>query len=51
MEKEGHFQLLPKKEVTKLLKEKEKLQKYLGGIKEMDRLPSAIFVVDSRKEK
>lgn len=51
MEQEGHYQVLPKKEVTKLMKEKEKLQKYLGGIKEMDRLPAAIFVVDSRKEK
>lgn len=51
MEEEGRYQVLPKKEVTSLMKEKEKLQKYLGGIKEMDRLPAAIFVVDSRKEK
>ncbi len=51
MEEEGRFQVLPKKEVTRLMKEKEKLQKYLGGIKEMDKLPDAIFVVDSRKEK
>ena len=51
MKEDGQLQVLPKKEVTKLMKEKEKLQKYLGGIKEMDKLPSAIYVVDSRKEK
>jgi small subunit ribosomal protein S2 len=51
MENEGTFALLPKKEVIKLKAEKEKLQKNLGGIKEMKRVPGALFVVDPRKEK
>lgn len=51
MENDGSFELLPKKEVIKLRHEKEKLEKNLGGIKDMKRLPSAIFVVDPRKEK
>jgi len=50
METEGKMDLLPKKEVIKLMKTKEKLQSNLGGIAEMKRLPGAIFVVDSRKE-
>ena len=50
MEKEGQFELLPKKEVIKLLVEREKLEKNLGGIREMKKLPGALFVVDPRKE-
>jgi len=50
MEAEGVFNVLPKKEVIKLNAEKEKLEKYLGGIKDMPELPGAIFVVDPRKE-
>jgi len=51
MENDGSFDLLPKKEVIKLRHEKEKLEKNLGGIKDMKKLPAAIFVVDPRKEK
>ena len=51
METDGTFDLLPKKEVVKLKLEIEKLDKYLGGIKDMKKLPSALFVVDPRKEK
>ena len=51
MEEEGVFNVLPKKEVIKLRAEKEKLEKYLNGIKDMPELPAAIFVVDPRKEK
>ena len=50
MEKEGQIELLPKKEVIKLLAEREKLEKNLGGIREMKKLPGALFVVDPRKE-
>ena len=50
MEKEGQFELLPKKEVIKLLAERGKLEKNLGGIREMKKLPGALFVVDPRKE-
>ena len=50
MEEEGVFNVLPKKEVIKLRAEKEKLEKYLNGIKDMPELPAAIFVVDPRKE-
>lgn len=50
MEEDGTFNVLPKKEVIKLNAEKEKLEKYLGGIKDMPELPGAIFVVDPRKE-
>lgn len=50
MQEDGTFDMLPKKEVVKLLHEQEKLEKYLGGVKEMKALPSAIFVVDPRKE-
>ena len=51
MEEEGAFSVLPKKEVAKILKEKEKLTRFLSGIKEMKKLPDALFVVDPRKEK
>ena len=51
MEADGTFDLLPKKEVIKLRLEAERLEKYLGGIREMKKLPGAIFVVDPRKEK
>lgn len=51
MEKDGTFDVLPKKEVIQLKKEMEKLEKNLGGIKNMVNLPGAIFVVDPRKEK
>mgnify|MGYP001012964688 FL=1 len=50
MEKDGTFDLLPKKEVILLKKEAAKLEKNLGGIKEMRRLPSALFVVDPKAE-
>jgi small subunit ribosomal protein S2 len=50
MEEDGTFDVLPKKEVIKLKKEQEKLEKYLGGIKDMSRLPSALFIVDPKKE-
>ena len=51
MQEDGTFDLLPKKEVSKLNLEIEKLEKFLGGIKDMKKLPSALFVVDPRKEK
>jgi small subunit ribosomal protein S2 len=51
MELDGTFEALPKKEVIKLRAEKEKLEKFLGGIKDMHKLPSAIFIVDPKKEK
>ena len=51
MEADGTFDVLPKKEVILLKKQLEKLQKNLGGIKEMKRLPDAIFVVDPKKER
>ena len=51
MEEDGTFNLLPKKEVIKLQLEIEKLEKYLGGIKTMTKLPGALFIVDPRKEK
>ena len=50
MEADGTFDVLPKKEVIGLKKEKSKLEKNLGGIKDMKRLPDAIFVVDPKKE-
>lgn len=50
MENNGHFELLPKKEVSTLRLEKEKLEKNLGGIKDMGRLPDVLFVVDPHKE-
>ena len=50
MEEDGEFEKLPKKEVIKLIAEREKLEKFLGGIKEMKKLPDALFIVDPRKE-
>ncbi len=50
MEEDGTFEVLPKKETVDLLKEKERLLKFLGGIKDMKKLPDAIFVIDPRKE-
>ena len=50
MQEDGTFDMLPKKEVMKHLGEMEKLEKYLGGVKEMKKLPGALFVVDPRKE-
>ncbi len=51
MKEEGEFSLLPKKEVLKLERARERLEKFLGGIKYMDNLPDAVFVVDPKKEK
>lgn len=51
MENDGTFELLPKKEVAQLRNEREKLQRFLGGIKEMKELPDAMFVIDPRKER
>ncbi|MCR4652939.1 MAG: 30S ribosomal protein S2 [Eubacterium sp.] len=51
MQENGTFDVLPKKEVAGLLKELEKLQKNIGGIKDMKKIPDAIFVVDPKKEK
>ena len=51
MEEDGTFAVLTKKEVLALRHEMEKLQKFLGGIKEMNRLPGALFIVDPRKER
>ncbi len=51
MESDGTFERLPKKEVIKLNLEIEKLEKFLGGIKEMKKLPGALFIVDPRKER
>ncbi len=51
MEEEGLFEVLPKKEVMGLLREKERLTRFLGGIRGMDTLPGALFVVDPRKER
>ncbi len=51
MREDGTFDMLPKKEVAKLELELEKLEKFLGGVKEMDQLPKAMFIVDPRKER
>ena len=51
MEEDGTFDVLPKKEVIKLKLERERLEKFLGGIKNMERLPDLLFVVDPKKEK
>ncbi len=51
MEADGTFDLLPKKEVIKLNLEREKLEKFMGGITEMKKMPSAMFIVDPRKER
>ena len=51
MQADGTFDMLPKKEVMKHLGEIAKLEKYLGGVKEMKKLPGALFIVDTRKER
>ena len=51
MAEDGTFDVLPKKEVVNIKKEWDKLEKNLGGIKDMKRIPDAIFVVDPKKEK
>jgi small subunit ribosomal protein S2 len=51
MEEDGTFSVLPKKEVINLRKEMERLEKFLGGIATMDKLPDALFVIDPRKER
>ena len=51
MEADGTFEVLTKKEVQGLRHEMEKLEKYLGGIKEMNKIPGALFIVDPRKER
>ena len=51
MREDGTFEMLPKKEVAKLELELEKLEKFLGGVKTMDKLPKAMFIVDPRKER
>jgi small subunit ribosomal protein S2 len=50
-EEDGTFDVLPKKEVIILRKEKERLEKFLGGIKNMRKLPDALFIIDPRKER
>ena len=51
MQEDGTFDLLPKKEVIKLNLEIEKLEKFMGGIKDMTSMPGALFIVDPRKER
>ncbi|WP_044642678.1 30S ribosomal protein S2 [Risungbinella massiliensis] len=51
MEEDGTFDVLPKKEVVLLKKEQARLEKFLGGIKNMKKLPDAIFIIDPRKER
>lgn len=51
MKEDGTFDVLPKKEVVLLNKEMDRLEKFLGGIKDMDRLPDALFIIDPRKER
>ena len=51
MQEDGTFDVLPRKEVIQLMNEKEKLEKYLNGIKDMPEVPGAIFIVDPRKER
>ncbi|PKM89948.1 MAG: 30S ribosomal protein S2, partial [Firmicutes bacterium HGW-Firmicutes-12] len=50
MQEDGTFNVLPKKEVSKLMAEAEKLERFLGGIKDMPGIPGAIFIIDPRKE-
>ena len=50
LQEDGTFDMLPKKEVMKLMGDMEKLEKYLGGVKDMKKLPGALFVIDPRKE-
>jgi hypothetical protein len=51
MQEDGTFEVLPKKEVVQLNKELERLEKFLGGIKDMKQLPDALFIIDPRKER
>ena len=51
MQEDGTFDILPKKEVIKHTNEIEKLEKYLGGVKDMKKLPAALFIIDPRKER
>jgi small subunit ribosomal protein S2 len=51
MESDGTFDVLPKKEVIQIRAKQEKLEKYLGGIKVMPKLPAAMFIVDPKKER
>ena len=51
MSEDGTFEVLPKKEVVQLKKEQERLEKFLGGIKDMKQLPDALFIIDPRKER
>ncbi|PWI58210.1 30S ribosomal protein S2 [Sulfoacidibacillus thermotolerans] len=51
MEMDGTFDVLPKKEVILLRKEKDRLEKFLGGIKDMKKMPGALFIIDPRKER
>ncbi|PLR77663.1 30S ribosomal protein S2 [Bacillus sp. V3-13] len=51
MAEDGTFEVLPKKEVVQLRKEQERLEKFLGGIKDMKELPDALFIIDPRKER
>ena len=51
MAEDGTFDVLPKKEVVQLKKQQERLEKFLGGIKDMKRLPDALFIIDPRKER
>ncbi len=51
MEEDGTFEVLPKKEVIQLKKEQERLEKFLGGIKDMKQIPYAFFIIDPRKER
>ncbi|MFW6282775.1 MAG: 30S ribosomal protein S2, partial [Minisyncoccales bacterium] len=50
MEADGLFEVLPKKEVIQLKKEHEKLERFLGGIRDMKKIPDLIYVTDPRKE-
>jgi small subunit ribosomal protein S2 len=51
MQEDGTFEVLPKKEVVQLNKELDRLEKFLGGIKDMKQLPDALFIIDPRKER
>ena len=51
MAEDGTFDVLPKKEVVQLRKEQERLEKFLGGIKDMKKIPDALFIIDPRKER
>ena len=51
MQEDGTFDILPKKEVIKLTGEINRLEKYLGGVKEMNKLPAALFIIDPKKER